>query len=53
MPAGANVLKQVCRPVVKIQQALESIEHDLATVKQGDGALKKVIQYIKIKYTNK
>lgn len=29
LPPEANPLKQICRPVVKIQQALESIEHDL------------------------
>lgn len=43
MPEGAHVLKQVCRPVVKIQQALESIEKDLADCEQDENAFAKVI----------
>lgn len=42
LPPEASVLKQVCRPVVKIQQALESIEHDLSMQENEDQLFSKV-----------
>ncbi|KAJ6643187.1 Muscle M-line assembly protein unc-89, partial [Pseudolycoriella hygida] len=38
LPPEADQLKNVCRPVVKMQQALESIEHDLS-LEEGEGSL--------------
>lgn len=42
LPPEANPLKNVCRPVVKIQQALESIEHDLSLEENEDQLFSKV-----------
>lgn len=46
LPPEANPLKQICRPVVKIQQALESIEHDLALEEIGKQQFSKVSIHI-------
>lgn len=42
LPPEANPLKQVCRPVVKIQLALESIEHDLSLEENEEQLFSKV-----------
>lgn len=38
LPVEAEILKEVCRPVVKIQQALENIEEEL-TASENDETL--------------
>lgn len=42
LPPEATPLKQVCRPVVKIQLALESIEHDLSLEENEEQLFSKV-----------
>lgn len=42
LPNEANSLKAVCRPVVKIQQALESIENDLSLEENEEQLFSKV-----------
>lgn len=42
LPVEAEILKQVCRPVVKIQQALENIEEELTASENDETMFAKV-----------
>lgn len=44
LPAEAEVLKQVCRPVVRIQRALENIEQELTASENNEELFAKVIE---------